>query len=193
MRLLKGNFDVPKVLVKVLKDGKSKGKFVLILLGHHWRWRTSVSLASIACWTLTSKVSRVWRPTLPTRLERLSKLCDVYIKEYIFILFIYNQNYHMWFDMIWCDSMWFDDVLRCVDLMCSYLESNSQTCLWTLSNCRIVELSNREESLAKSYFIEVLPEGGIATLEARLRSRGNNLLTPTLGFERCVICVTAKV
>lgn len=77
--------------------------------------------------------------------------------------------------------------------MCSYLESNSQTCLWTLSNCRIVELSNREESLAKSYFIEVLPEGGIATLEARLRSRGNNLLTPTLGFERCVICVTAKV
>jgi len=35
MRLLKGNFDVSKVLVKLLKVGKSKGKFVLILLGHH--------------------------------------------------------------------------------------------------------------------------------------------------------------
>ena len=66
-------------------------------------------------------------------------------------------------------------------MMCSCLESNSQTFLLicksrTLSNCRIVESSNREESLAKSYFVEVLPEGGIATLEARLRSRGNGAM-----------------
>ena len=73
--------------------------------------------------------------------------------------------------------------------MCSYLESNSQTCLWTLSNCRIVELSNREESLAKSYFIEVLPEGGIATLEARLRSRGNKPPHPNSRFRKvCNMC-----
>ena len=36
----------------------------------------------------------------------------------------------------------------------------------------MVERSNREERQT-SYFVEVLPEGGIATLEARLRSRGN--------------------
>lgn len=37
------------------------------------------------------------------------------------------------------------------------------------------ELGSTQE-MQHSYFVEVLPEGGIATLEARLRSRGAAVL-----------------